>query len=228
MYEDLKFWYLRDHKLFKTLSSSQLKQLCIIAGFKKGKKGDVFQFSDTDFQRIFLLKKGKIKVVSIDENGNENIKEVLLAGDIFGEMALEPQEENNEVAIALSSDVTLCSFLMSDFEQLMTKHPDLAISYIKFVGLRMRRVKNNYSNLIAKDVKARLKIFFEDWIEKEGKAVNDEWIIENYLTQADISQLICTSRQSIATLINELEENGILQYGRKEIRIISRKKLQEF
>ena len=31
MSEELKYWYLRDHKLFMTLSMSQLKQLCIIA-----------------------------------------------------------------------------------------------------------------------------------------------------------------------------------------------------
>ena len=35
MYEELKYWYLRDHKLFWTLSYAQIKQLCIITGFKK-------------------------------------------------------------------------------------------------------------------------------------------------------------------------------------------------
>jgi hypothetical protein len=38
MDEDLKYWYLRDHKLFRTLSFKQMKQLCIIMGFKEAKK----------------------------------------------------------------------------------------------------------------------------------------------------------------------------------------------
>ena len=45
MYEELKYWHLRDHKLFRTLSFSQIKQLCIITGFKKGKKGETIYFS---------------------------------------------------------------------------------------------------------------------------------------------------------------------------------------
>jgi CRP/FNR family transcriptional regulator len=50
MSEELKYWYLRDHKLFWTLSMSQIKQLCIITGFKKAKKGDVIYFSVTIYK----------------------------------------------------------------------------------------------------------------------------------------------------------------------------------
>ena len=88
MYDELKYWYLRDHKLFWTLSMSQIKQLCIITGFKKAKKGDIIYFSSSDLPRIFLLKKGNIKIVSIDEDGNETIKEILQKGDLFGELSV--------------------------------------------------------------------------------------------------------------------------------------------
>ena len=63
MYEELKYWYLRDHKLFWTLNGSQLKQLCIITGFKKAKKGEIIYFSSSELPRVFLLKKGNIKIV---------------------------------------------------------------------------------------------------------------------------------------------------------------------
>jgi CRP/FNR family transcriptional regulator len=49
MDEDLKYWYLRDHKLFRTLSFKQMKQLCIIMGFK-AKKKRLFIFSSSDVQ----------------------------------------------------------------------------------------------------------------------------------------------------------------------------------
>jgi CRP/FNR family transcriptional regulator len=52
----------------------------------------------------------------------------------------------------LSDDVAICSFLMSDFEDLL-RNPSLALSYTKFVGLKMKRIKNSYANLISKDAK---------------------------------------------------------------------------
>lgn len=217
MYEDLKYWYLRDHKLFRTLSFGQIKQLCIITGFKKANKGEIIYFSSSDVPRIFLLKKGNIKIVIVDEEGNETIKEILQKGDLFGELTLETDSQVNEYAKVLSDDVAICSFLMSDFEDLLLRNPSLALSYTKFVGLKMKRIRNSYSNLISKDAKTRLYQFLKDWAEKEGIKSGNKVVVENYLTQNDIAQIICTSRQTATQLLNEMENIGALIYNRKEI-----------
>lgn len=217
MYDELKYWYLRDHKLFRTLSMSQLKQLCIITGFKQAKKGEIIYFSDSETPRVFLLKKGNIKIVSVDENGEETIKDIIQKGDLFGELTLEQDKNSNEFAMALTSEVSICSFLLSDFENLMLKHPDLALSYTKFVGLKLKRVRNNYSNLISKDAKTRLKTFLYEWAMREVKEATNTVSLDNYLTQNDIAQIICTSRPTATKLLIELEEEGLIHYTRKEI-----------
>jgi len=217
MHDELKYWYLRDHKLFWALSMSQIKQLCIITGFKKANKGEIIYFSNSDVPRIFLLKKGSIKIVAVDEEGNETIKDIIQKGDLFGELTLENDVQSNEYAKVLSDDVAICSFLMSDFEDLLLKNPSLALSYTKFVGLKLKRIKNSYSNLISKDAKTRLYQFLKDWAEKEGKRTENKVIIENYLTQNDMAQIICTSRQTATQLLNEMEAKGLLLYNRKEI-----------
>jgi CRP/FNR family transcriptional regulator len=217
MYEDLKYWYLRDHKLFRTLSFSQIKQLCIITGFKKAKKGEIIYFSSSEVPRIFLLKKGNIKIIAVDEEGNETIKDIIQKGDLFGELTLENDLQSNEYAKVLSDDVVICSFLMSDFEDLLLRNPSLALSYTKFVGLKMKRIKNSYANLISKDAKTRLSQFLKDWAEKEGGQEGNKVVIENYLTQNDIAQIICTSRQTTTQLLNEMEAKGMILYNRKEI-----------
>jgi CRP/FNR family transcriptional regulator len=217
MYEDLKYWYLRDHKLFRTLSYSQIKQLCIITGFKKATKGEIIYFSSSDLPRIFLLKKGNIKIVAIDDDGNETIKDIIQKGDLFGELTLESDFKNEEYAKVLSDDVAICSFLLSDFEDLLLKNPTLALSYTKFVGLKMKRIKNSYANLISKDAKTRLYQFLKDWAEQEGIRNENVVKLENYLTQNDIAQIICTSRQTATQLLNEMENNYLLTYSRKEI-----------
>jgi CRP-like cAMP-binding protein len=217
MYDELKYWYLRDHKLFWTLSMSQIRQLCIITGFKKAKKGDIIYFSSSDVPRVFLLKKGNIKIVAVDEDGNETIKDIIQKGDLFGELTLENDVNSNEYAKALTDDIIICSFLLSDFENLLLHNPSLALSYTKFVGLKMKRIKNSYANLISKDAKTRLYQFLKDWAEREGKRTENRVVIENYLTQNDMAQIICTSRQTATQLLNEMEIKGLLYYNRKEI-----------
>ncbi len=226
MYDELKYWHLRDHKLFWTLSSEQIRQLCIIFKYKKVKKGETIHFVDDDIPKIFFLKKGAIKIVSINEQGEETIKDILQKGDLFGELTFERDENVNEYAKALTDDVTICSFLRDDFEAFMLRNPHMALNYTKFIGLRMKRISNNYNNLISKDAKSRLLLFLIEWAQREGAADGNRYAIENYLTQNDIAQIICTSRQTIAALVKELETDALIGYNRQEIVIYDLPKLQ--
>ncbi|MEH6680790.1 MAG: Crp/Fnr family transcriptional regulator [Sediminicola sp.] len=220
MYEEIKYWYLRDHKLFRTLGFAQIRQLCIVTGFKKAGKGEILYFSNPELPRIFLLKKGHIKIMEVDGEGNETTKEVLKKGDLFGQLFLDvARAPSNEFAKTLTDDVMICSFLLSDFENLMVKHPQLALSYTKFIGLKMKRLKNNYHNLMFKDARSRLLIFLREWAESEGNYHGNGVTIENYLTQTDISQIICTTRQTVTQLLNELKTEGLLEYDRQKITI---------
>lgn len=219
MDSDNKYWYLRNHKLFRVLSNMQLKQLCIITGFKKAKKGDIIYLFSSDAPKIYFLKKGNIKIAELDEEGNEITKEIIQKGDLFGELSLDTTIKSNEYAQALTNDVTICSFLLSDFEELMEKYPGLALSYTKFVGLRFKKMSSNYSNLIFKDARSRLIYFIKEWAIREGVFEGSKVKLLNYLTQQDIAQIICTSRQTITQLFNDFEKDGKLLYKRQEIQI---------
>lgn len=217
MSEEVKYWHLRNHKLFWVLNNSQVRQLCIITNFKKAKKGDVIDFGDSEIPRIYLLKKGNIKIVKIDDEGNELIIDVIQKGELFGELGFDETENSDEYAKVLTDQVILCSFNVSDFERVLTQYPGLAISYTKFVGFQLKRVKNSYSNLFFKTAKQRLVAFLKDWIEREGAVKEGQVVLSNYLTQQDISQIICTSRQTATQIFNEWEQKGVITYGRKEI-----------
>lgn len=155
--------------------------------------------------------------MAVDEAGNETIKDIIKKGDLFGELTLEADGESNEYAKVLSDDVAVCSFPLSDFEEVLLKCPGLELSDTKIVGLIMKRIKNSYTTLISKDAKIRLVLFLKDWAEKEGIRIENKVMIENYLTQSDIGQIICTSRQTATQLLNEMEAEGTLLYNRKEI-----------
>ncbi len=79
--------------------------------------------------------------------------------------------------------------------------------------------------MVSKDAKTRLSSFLKDWAEREGVQEGKKYTINNYLTQADIAQIICTSRQTATLLLNELEEKNIIYYNRKEIIIDDLSKL---
>lgn len=222
MTEETQYWFLRNHKLFTTLSSDDISGLCIISKYKTARRQEIIYFADEPDSKIFLLKRGKIRIMETDEAGNELVKEILQAGDIFGEITLSSQPGvNGEYAQVLSDKVVLCSFKKDDFEALLEKKPFLAIQYTKFVGFKLKRLKNRYANLVFKPVRARLIHFIQDWMENEGEKTSDGSIlINNYLTHQEIANLICTTRQTATQLLNEFEKSGIIRYNRKAFLIL--------
>lgn len=219
MSSDIKYWYLRDHKLFSTLNNGQIQDLCVITRFKQAKKGEIIYLPDEPLGRIYFLKKGLIKIAQVDESGNEAIKDIIRKGDIFGELAFGDGRLNQEYAEALSKDVIICSFRVEDFEKVLRDDTSIAFHYTKLIGLKFKRLNNLYTNLIFRDVRSRLVYFLRDWAEKEGKEKEGSIFIDNYLTHQDIARLVCSSRQTVTQVLNELEQEGVLQYSRKSIQL---------
>ena len=84
MREDIKYWYLKNHKLFDHLSDNDVDALCIMSSYKQGDKNDVIYFSDTDKKRLYTIKHGVLKICHQDKEGKEVITELLTEHDIFG------------------------------------------------------------------------------------------------------------------------------------------------
>lgn len=217
MNPDIQYWYLRDHKLFSTLNNAQIKELCIITRYKKANKHEIIYFADDPVQRIYLLKKGMIKIVESDPDGREVIKDLIQKGDIFGELSLSGSGGTSEYAQAISSEVLICSFKLEDFERVLAQDPHISLKFSKFIGFKFKRLQSRYSNLVFKDVRQRILEFMHEWAENEGTPRGPELVLANYLTHQDIAQLVCTSRQTVTQTLNQLEAEGRLTYSRQEI-----------
>lgn len=216
MTSTLKYWYLHEHKLFKNLSFNEIDALCILKRFKKSKKHESFELPFSDKERIYFLKLGTIKLVKINDEGEEMLIDILQQGDVFGDLNLEKPVDSREQFKVVSDEAIICTFFRENLEEIMYKKPDFALNYIKFLGFNFKKIENSYKNILFKDARTRLLLLLNMLIEKEN-AVGNRFTLPNYLTQKDIAQLICSTRQTIVSLFKELEHEGILLYTQKEI-----------
>lgn len=228
MTSNLKYWYLHDHKLFKNLSFSEIDSLCILKRYKKSKKNEIIDLPYSEKERIYFLKIGSIKLIKIDENGDEILIDILQKGDVFGDLNLEKTTDSNDFFKVVSDEAILCTFFRENLEEIMQKKPDFALNYIKFIGFNFKKIQNSYKNILFKDAKTRLILLLNMIIEKEENSQNTSFILPNYLTQKDIAQLICSTRQTVISLLKELENEGILTYSQKEISIQSVQRIKTY
>ncbi|MDX2046869.1 MAG: Crp/Fnr family transcriptional regulator [Chitinophagaceae bacterium] len=219
MYTEIKYMYLRQHMLATGLSEAEIVQLNETAKMKNVKRGESIYMADGYEARVYLVLKGKVKVSEVDDRGDELIKEILSAGDVFGDISLDGNMPDDDFAEALTDNTVVCSYKSSEFRQVMQRSPVLAMNYAKQVGGKLRRLESKHSNLVFKDAKSRLISFFRDWANREGDRMGNKVVLNNYLTHNDIAGIISTSRQSVTTLLNELRDCGMLYYNRKRIEL---------
>lgn len=216
MAQDNKYWYLRNHKLFEQLTSQEIEDLCIISNMKNAEKNDIIFFSESEVQKIFILKVGTVKICREDKNGKEIITEMLTQGDIFGH--LNSTRYSQEYAKVLSDQVKLCFFEVPNFMNVLKNNSTLSIKYVDTVNEKLIAFQQKYEDLIFKDVDTRVIDFFKIYAKHHGKHVGKSIEMEMMLTHQDIADYTASSRQSVTTIINRLVEKGKIIYeGRKKV-----------
>lgn len=228
MPDDEKFLMLRNYDLWCNLSDEDYDELNLVHHFIEAKKGDYIYFDSHHLNKLYFVKGGYIKIGFIDDEGNEIIKEIIKEGEIFGQFALERNNLNGEFAKAYKGNVSLCAFSIEDFEKLLTKKPELAIKYSKQVGQKLRKAEFRLLNMLNKDVRTRLLAFYYHLAIMDGyDGAAKSYTIDNFLTHDDIAKLIGSARQTVTTLISQLEGEGLVNISRKKIEILDIKKLQQ-
>jgi CRP/FNR family cyclic AMP-dependent transcriptional regulator len=225
--DDSQF-FIRNYDLWCQLSDEEYKDLKVQHAVLEVPRGEYIYFEAYNHNKVYFVKEGTIKIGYIDDDGNEKVKEIIRKGELFGQFSLERDNLHGEFAQAYKDNVSICAFTIDDFERLLKNRPDLALKYSKQVGAKLRNIENRLINLLNKDVKTRLIHFLWQLVEQNlVENTAEGFCMPNYLTHEDIASLIGSSRQTVTTMINELETEGILSYNRQEICFLDVKKLQK-
>jgi CRP/FNR family cyclic AMP-dependent transcriptional regulator len=219
MNEETKSLFLQEHPLFTGLGSQQLRSLASLMKAKIYARGEMFGFGEGGYSKICLLIKGKIKISGNDEAGNELVKDILTAPDIFGDLSLDGPGPTDDYATALTGNTLAGSFAVADFRNILENHPVMALAYARIVNKKLKRLEDRHSDLVFRDARFRLIRFIKSWAVSDGNRVGNKIILSNYLTHSDIAGVIATSRQSVNVLFNELRDSGLLFYNRQRIEL---------
>ncbi|CAL2063069.1 Crp/Fnr family transcriptional regulator [Tenacibaculum sp. 190524A05c] len=217
-------WYFEDVNLFKILCPHKYPAYKKEHDIDKYKKSDYIYFTDDNANKIYLIDKGKVKLGYYTEDGEEVIKAILTKGEIFGEKALLGIDKRNEFAQSIDNTTSICPVSKDTMFQLMRDNVSISFKIYKFIGLRIKRLERRLELLLFKDAKTRLLEFLDELCEDYGYECDQtgDHVIRHPYTQKDIASLIGTSRPTLNSLLNELKHNEIIDFNRKEIRLLKK------
>ncbi len=215
-----QLWYFENFNLMKALPMKELIKLNTNSKMREVPKKQIIYFPEESSNSVYLIKKGKVKISRLSEDGREIIIAILGQGEIFGETAIiDPSSKRDEFAEA-TEDTLLCSMFSEVIQNLMRKDPSFGLKITKIIGFRFKRIQSRFESLIFKSSDERVKIFIKDLANEEGQKTGDGEIeIKLKLTHDDIGKLTATSRQMVTTVLNDLEKKNLITYDRNKILI---------
>ena len=219
MCDEIKYMYLKNHTLFNNLSDDRIKSLCQSIRIKTAYRGETITYGHAAYSKIYFLVKGKVKIIDTDVSGNDLIKDILMDGDVFGDLTLEGNISVDECAEALMVNTTVFFFNIADFKRVLEDNPILTLNYARRVSSKLKKLEGRHADLVFRDARSRLLRFIKNWAQVDGNRMGDKIILNNYLTHSDIASVISTSRQSVNVLFNELRDSGMLFYNRQRIEL---------
>lgn len=219
-------WYFEQVNLFKILCPTKFGNYEDSHVIRTYEKDEFIYFTDDPAKNIFLISKGKVKILNYTEEGDEVVKGILTVGDLFGEMVVLGEDKRTDFAQATDNKTAVCQMNIDELQGLMLENKKFALTINKLIGLRIRKLERRLDSLVFKDVRTRLIEFIKELSEKSAKKDNKGTLISHFYTHKDIADLIGTSRQTVTTSFNDLKNEGLIDFKRKEIFIPDLSKLK--
>lgn len=211
-------WYLENVNLFSLLCPHKFKEFSKNHTFNIYNKLDYIYFAEDVANKIYLIEKGKVKLGYYTSEGEEVVNAILSKGEIFGEKAILGEQKRDEFAQALTNDTSICPIGATTLQDLIRSNKNFALGFYKFINFRFKRLERRLQILLYKDTKTRLLEFIYDMYEDFGvKKTEEKKVINHPYSQKEIAILIGTSRPTLNIIMNELKDNGIIDFHHKNI-----------
>jgi len=210
-----EIWFFEKVNLFDIFCPNKFAGYSNNSQFRDFEKGEFIYFSDDIADQIYLVTQGKIKVLYYTESGEEIVKNVLSKGDIFGELAILGEERRKDFAQSSQDKTSVCQLSIDQMKELMKDDKPFALRINKLIGLRIQKLERRLDALVFKDARTRLLDFIKELVAEKGTEEDGRLRVEHSLTHKDIADLTGTSRQTVTTLLNELKNEGLIDFERK-------------
>ena len=217
-------WFFDNVNLFNLLCPHKFKEYKKCHTFDNYKKSDYIYFTEDTANKVFLIQNGKVKIGYYTKEGDEVVNAILTKGQLFGEKAILGEEKRNEFAQSVDNSTSICPIGVETLHDLMRDNKTFSLKIYKFLGLRFKKLERRLQLILFKDTKTRFLEFMKELCEEYGhdcEKTGDK-VIEHPYTQKDIASLIGTSRSNLNVLMNELKEENIINFNRKEIRLLQK------
>jgi CRP-like cAMP-binding protein len=220
-----KLNFLKSLPLFSKLNDKEIMEISKFAYEKKIQKGSILFSHGEKGSSLYLILKGRVKIVLIDDSGKELVLAILKKGDFLGEMSIIEDEVRSATAIALEPTVLL-TIEKENFLNFLMKNPKAMLGVLKELSKRLRIADEKIGELAFQNVYERVINYLNALAKTKGVKEKEGIFINDLPTKKEIADFIGSTRETVSRVLNDLQRKGFISLYRKSV-IIKKKLLKD-
>ena len=223
---DQKRELLTNVPLFQGLGLEELDALIpVTRTVSLTKREELFHKGDEGAQ-VYVVIRGKLKVLTTSDSGDDVVFSILGPGEVFGEIALLGGTPRTATVTAIDP----CELLIidrRDFLSFLRGHPDVAINLLEVLAQRMKRVSELVEDTLFLNLPLRLAKKLLSLAHAYGEPHAEGLRLDLKLSQEEWGDLVGTTRESVNKQLRAWTEDGLITVDRGYIVIHNRRELEK-
>jgi|SRR5699024_1486199 len=192
----------------------------------KCKKGEVLFREGMQMDAIYLIKKGKIKLSTINDNGDEKTVGIIGKNSMVGTSSLFNNAQYMFNATAVT-DTLLLKYNKTEFISKVFNDKEMITQVLKILSGRIRILTNHVLDLSFDHSYKRLAKALLDISNTYGvKTENGNILIKLNITQRELGEIIGTTWVTVSHNLKKLTESGVIKKDKKNYIITNLDKLK--
>ena len=215
------FEQLSQSPVFRGIPSAEMESLLQGAQYKikKYSKGDMVAFREDRCENLMIVMKGSVKGEMLDPSGKSIKIEDIMAPYPIASAFLFGQRNQFPVNVTANENVEIFSLAKESVIDLFQKNKVFLINYLNLISNRSQFLANKLMFLNFKTIKGKLA----NYILK--LAAPDKVEVTLPKSQSEMAQFFGVTRPSFARSLKEMEQEGLIETHRREIKILNRQQL---
>lgn len=205
------------HPFFKGLDSAVFDWLIPHARLRKVEKGTLLFRKGDIGTELFVVCSGAIRISSPSEQGGDAIFNLMIRGDIFGEIAFLDRGPRTADAVVVEAGELLV-IDRRDFVELLRKHLEVSMRLIEVLCARLRRTSEQVEDISFFSFPHRLAKVL---LQLSQRLPDDKAVRKIRLTQHEISQIVGASRESTNKQLRDWQRRNWLKLERNCIIVLA-------
>jgi len=207
---------LQSHPFFTGLDGRIVERLVPHALTRKVKRGTLLFRKGDAGSSLYAVCIGAVRVSAPSDQGKDAIFNLIVPGEIFGEVAFLDGGPRTADAVMIESG-ELMVVERRDFLPLLKDYPELALRLLEVLCGRLRRTSQQVEDIVFLGLEPRLAKALLHLYDHSSSKASQKFNV----TQRDISQLIGASRESVNKQLRRWERRNWLKLKRGGLVILA-------